>query len=356
MDQSKEFLKSLISLPGLSGYEEPVRAVIAEAWRPLTDELQTSPLGSLHALKRGSGTEPRPSILLMAHMDAVGLMVTRVVGSWLRFTDIGGVDPRILPGQRVIVHGRRQLPGIIAQPPAALLPPDAGGDKPVDMEYLYVDTGLLPEETSVLVRIGDLISFAQEPLELSEDILAGHSLDNRASVAALQVCLQELQHAHHDWDVWAVASVQEETSLAGARTSPFTIRPNLAVAVDTTYGKGPGSPTDYRTFPLGEGVTLGWGPNMHSGLYRKFKDMAEELKLPYATEFMPRHSGTDAMAIQMVGEGIPTMVISIPIRYMHTPVEAVSMKDIIRAGHLMAEFIARLQPDFMQTLSLDEEP
>ncbi len=356
MDNSKEFLKSLISLPGLSGYEEPVRAAIAEAWRPLTDELQTSPLGSLHTLKRGSGADPRPRILLMAHMDAVGLMTTRIVGSWLRFAEIGGVDPRILPGQRVIVHGRRQLPGVIAQPPAALLPPESRDGKPVEMENLFVDTGLLPEEVSELVRIGDLISFAQEPLELSEDYLAGHSLDNRACVASLLVCLQELQRTRHFWDVWAVASVQEEVTMAGALTSPFSIRPDLAIAVDTTYAKGPGGPTDYRTFPLGEGVTLGWGADMHPGLYRIFKDLAEKLEIPFATEFMPVHSGTDAMGIQMVGEGIPTMVISVPIRYMHTPVEVVSMKDVASAGHLLAEFIARLQPDFMQTLSLDEEP
>jgi len=224
----------------------------------------------------------------------------------------------------------------------------------VKMENLYVDTGLLPEETAELVRIGDLISFAQEPLDLSEDLLAGHSLDNRASVAALQVCLEELQNTCHDWDVWAVASVQEEVTLAGARTSSFSLRPDLAVAVDTTYAKGPGSPADYRTFPLGKGITLGWGSDIHPGLYLKFKALADQLKIPYATELMPTRSGTDGMGIIRAGTGIPTMIVSLPVRNLHTPVEVASMQDIHGAGHLLAEFIARLELNFMQTLSLDE--
>lgn len=355
MTDSKTFLKTLMSLPGLSGYEDPVRDEIAAAWRPLVDELHTSPLGSLHALKRGSGEKPRRRILLMAHMDAIGLMVTRIVGGLLRITDVGGVDPRILPGQQVIVHARRPLPAVIVQPSPALLPPSIGSKEPVDMEYLFVDTGLLPDEVAELVRIGDLVSFAQPPLELSSDILAGHSLDNRASVAALHVCLEELQQARHEWDVWAVASVQEEETLVGAYTSPFAIRPDLAVAIDVTFARGPGSPTDYRTFPLGKGLTIGWGSNIHPGLYKEFKQLAEQLEIPYSVELLPGSSGTDAIGIQVIAEGVPTMVLGIPIRYMHTPLEVVSMEDITRSGHLMAEFIARLQPDFLDSLTWDHE-
>jgi endoglucanase len=206
-----------------------------------------------------------------------------------------------------------------------------------------------------LVRVGDLISFAQQPIELTEDLLAGHSLDNRASVASVTACLEELQQIQHDWDVWAVASVQEEETLGGAYTSPFKIRPDLAIAVDVTFARGPGSPSDYSTFPLGKGVTLGWGANIHPALYKAFKDLAEKLDMPAHDELMPRMSGTDAMGIQVVAEGIPTMVLSIPIRYMHTPVEVVSMKDIARAGHLMAQFIAGLPSNFMDILHWDDE-
>jgi putative aminopeptidase FrvX len=192
-------------------------------------------------------------------------------------------------------------------------------------------------------------------VELSGDVLAGHSLDNRTSVAALTICLQELQHMTHTWDVWVAATVQEEETLGGAMTSPFTIRPDIAVAVDVTFAKGPGS-SDYRSFPLGKGPTLGWGPNVHPAIYRRFKEISEKLDLPYHTEVMPRHSGTDAFGMQVVAEGIPTMVIGLPLRYMHTPVEMVSLKDIQRIGHLLAEFIARLEPDFVEKIRWDNVP
>ncbi len=355
MIEIKDFLKTLISQPGLSGYEGPVRETIARTWQPLVDELSASPLGSLHGLKRGDGDDPRPRILLAAHMDAIGLMVTEVTDGLLRITDVGGVDPRILPGQRVTVHGRRDLPGVVVQPGAHLLPQETNAKQAVAMRYLLVDTGLLPEEVEQLVRPGDLISFAQPPIELSSDLLAGHSLDNRASVAAVTHCLQELQQRRHCWDVWAAATVQEEVTLGGGYTSPFSIRPDIAVAIDVTFAKGPGGPSDYRTFPLGKGPTLGWGPNIHPALMRQFKQLAERLDLPFLTEVMPMHSGTDSFAMQVVAEGIPTMVISIPLRYMHTPVEVISLKDIGRTGHLLAEFIAGLQTDSLKTITWEEE-
>jgi putative aminopeptidase FrvX len=348
------FLKKLITLPGLSGYEGPVSAVIAEAWRPLVDQLTTSRLGSLQGLRRGQTPEPRPRLLLAAHMDAIGLMVSGIRDGLLRITEIGGIDARILPGQAVTVFGRRPLPGQIVQPPDHLLPPECK-DRPVEMRYLFVDTGLLPEEVETLVRPGDLVAFAQSPLELGSDYLAGHSLDNRASVAALTLCLQELQSTRHAWDVWAVATAQEEETIGGAITSPFEIRPNLAVAIDVTFAKGPGA-SDYRTFPLGKGVTLGWGPNIHPALHQRFKSIADELDLPYQVEVMPTHSGTDAYSMQVVAEGIPTMVIGIPLRYMHTPVEMVSLKDVHRAGHLLAAFVARLEPDFVDQIRWEEQP
>ena len=356
MTEIKDFLKTLLSLPGLSGFEEPARDVITHAWRPLVDEISTSPLGSLHALKKGSGgPEPRPRILLAAHMDAIGLMVTGIVDGWLRFTQIGGVDPRILPGQAVVVHGRRDLPGIVVQPAGHLLPPDIGPRQSVDMKYLLVDTGLLPDEVVQVVRIGDLISFAQPPLELNGDLLAGHSLDNRASVASVTACLQALQNVRHSWDVWAVATVQEEITLGGGYTSPFDIRPDIAIAIDVTFAKGPGGPSDYRTFPLGKGPTIGWGPNIHPALFRALKRTAESIDLPCHNEVMPRHSGTDAFAMQVVAEGIPTAVVGVPLRYMHTPVEVVSLKDITRTGNLLAAFIGGLAPDFIDTIRWDEE-
>lgn len=352
MTELLPLLKSLISAPGLSGYEGAIREQIEEVWQPLTDEISVSRLGSLHGLKRGTAPEPRPSILLAAHMDTIGLMVTGVVEDFLRLTNVAGLDVRVLPGQLVTVHGQKDVPGVIVQPPAHLLPEDAQKG-PVELKYLLVDTGLPSRQLKRLVRVGNLISFAQEPLELKGETLAGSSLDNRASVAAVTHCLRELQGRTHLWDVWAVATTQEETTFGGARTSTFQIRPHLAIIIDVTYAKSPGSP-DHKTFPLGEGPTLGWGPNIHPGLHKSFKDLAERLEIPYKIEVMPRHSGTDAFAIQVAAEGVPCMVLSIPLRYMHTPVEVVALKDITRASRLMTEFIAQLEIDFLDKITVEE--
>lgn len=352
MTEIKDLLKQLMTAPGLSGYEMPVRDMIEQAWRPLADELHTSRLGSLHALRKGNLPEPRPSLLLAAHMDAIGLMVSGIVDGFLRLTSIGGLDPRVLPGQLVTVHGRTDLPGVIIQPPAHLLPPE-NQDKTVFLDYLFVDAGLLPSQVQRQVRIGDLVSFAQQPFEMGKDFLAGHSLDNRASVAAVTACLENLQGRQLRWDLWSVATTQEEETLGGAATSAFQLHPSLAIAIDVTFGASPGSPSQ-STFPLGKGITLGWGANIHPKLFSAFKDLADRLEIPTKIEVMPANSGTDAMALQVAAEGIPSMVIGIPLKYMHTPVEVVSMKDIERAGRLLAEFAAMLDDKFMAQLSLDD--
>lgn len=349
MSELSNFLKELICEPGLSGYEGPARAKISQRWQPLTDELHTSHLGSLHGLKRGHAAEPRPSILLATHMDAIGLMVTKIVAGFLHLSEIGGLDHRVLPGQLVNVHGRVTLPGVILQPPAHLLPTEAKSG-PVPLKYLLVDTGLQPEEVAAQVRVGDLISFAQPPIAMGEDLLAGHSLDNRASVAALTCCLEMLQKRIHAWDVWAVATAQEEETMSGALTSAYELRPQLAIAIDVTWAQGPDTPK-HKTFPLGKGITLGWGPNIHSGLHEAIKKVADELEIPYQIEPMPRHSGTDAYALQIARAGIATMVVSIPLRYMHTPVEVISLKDIQRTGRLLADFVTSLEADFMDKLT-----
>lgn len=348
MTTANDLLIKLISTSGLSGYESTVRRIIADAWTPLTDELAISRLGSLHSLKRGEGSDPLPSILLAAHMDAIGMMVTRIVDGFLYFTEIGGIDDRVLPGQPVTVHGREDLPSLIAQPPFWLLPPGERSG-PVSQQYLLVDTGLPPRRVSELVRVGDLISFAQQPVAIDSDTLAGHSLDNRASVVALTNCLENLQKRRHLWDVWAVATAQEEETLGGAATSAFELKPDIAVAVDVTFGGAPGTP-NHKTFELGKGPVLSWGPNTHPGLYKAFKDAADRIEMSTQKEINPRPPGTDAFMFQITSKGIPSMIVSIPLRYMHTPLEMVSVKDITRVGRLLAEFIAGLGDDFMDSL------
>jgi endoglucanase len=150
-----------------------------------------------------------------------------------------------------------------------------------------------------------------------------------------------------------VASSQEEETLGGAITSAFHLQPALAVVIDVTFGASPGSP-GHKTYPLGKGPTLGWGPNIHPHLFKSFKELAERLEMPVNIEIMPRHSGTDAIGIQVAREGIPCMVVGIPLRYMHTPVEMVKLKDITRAGRLIAEFIAGLPLDYLEKMAWDE--
>jgi endoglucanase len=159
----------------------------------------------------------------------------------------------------------------------------------------------------------------------------------------------------HAWDVYAVATSQEEETYAGAYTSAFDVRPSLAVAIDVTFAKGPGA-NDYSTHALGKGIPLGLGPNIHPAVHEEFKKLADQLDIPTHLDVMPRHSGTDAYALQVTAEGVPSMVLSIPLRYMHTPVEMVSLKDIARTGHLLAEFIARLAPDFISKIRWEDLP
>jgi tetrahedral aminopeptidase len=345
------FLKSLISVSGLSGYESPVTSLITEKWRPLVDEISLSRVGSLHGLKRGTGKSPRPSLMIVTHMDAIGMRVSSIVDGFLHITNVGGIDVRVLPGAEVTVHAsksREELPGVIAMRPARFLP-ESVGDKVHAIEHVLVDTGLLPREVARKVCVGDLVSFANEPLELAGDVISGHSIDNRASVAALTICLEELQNKPHIWDLWAVATVQEEVSYLGAYSSSFEICPQMAIVVDGTFAKGPGA-SGWQTFTLGKGVGLCIGPNMHPFLHRKLKELAERLEIPWFLDVTPLHSGTDAFAIQVTAEGIPTALVEFPIRYMHTPVESVSLKDIQRAGRLLAEFVSSLEENFFETI------
>lgn len=347
------FLKSLISVSGLSGYESPVADLIIEKWHPLVDEINISRVGSVHGLKRGTGTSPRPSLMIATHMDAIGLRVSKIVDGFLHITRVGGIDVRVLPGAQVTVHAsgsNEEVPGVIVLPPAHFLPESVG--EKILIEHLLVDTGLLPREVARKVCVGDLVSFANEPLELAGEVISGHSVDNRASVAALTICLEELRNKPHLWDVWAVATVQEETNLLGAYTSAFELRPQMAIVVDGSFAKGPGA-SGWQTSAMGKGVGLCIGPNMHPFLHKKLQELAERLEIPWFLDVTISHSGTDAYAIQVTAEGIPTALVEFPIRYMHTTVESASLKDIQRTGRLLAEFIAALEENFIETIVWD---
>lgn len=352
MTDISPFLKSLLSTAGLSGHESPAVDLIRARWQTLADEIHTSRLGSVHALRRGSAPAPRPLLLLSAHMDAIGMMVSAIEDGFLRLTEIGGIDPRLLPGQPVTVHAHRLLQGVIAARPVPLLPDDEKKNA-VSFDHLLVDVGLTPRRVSQLVHIGDLVSFANAPLDLGEGVISGHSLDNRASVAALTLSLEALQSQSHAWDVWFAATVQEEVSYAGAATSTFSLHPDLAIVLDVTYAKGPG-PSGWEYFPLGGGPTLGIGPHIHPFLLKHLRALADKLEIPYAIEPMAVSSLTEAEAIQLSAAGVPTAIVSIPIRYMHSPVEVAALVDIQRAARLAAEFASSLEANFLDQVVWDD--
>lgn len=352
ISQIKKNLTIICSLPGPSGYEKPVSDSIKEIWNELVDEISVSRLGNLYAVKKANKIPEdgiQRKILLAAHMDAVGMIVTELVGEFIRFERIGGLDPRILPGQFVNISGKKgTIKGLIVMPSGSLTKKDYGKD-PIPMQELLIDTGYDAETLQKLVRPGDIISFANEPVNLQNDTFSAHTLDDRAGIAAVTVCLQELQTMLHQWDVYAVGTVQEEETMAGGKTAPYDIRPDIAVAIDVTFATGPGS-KDWDTFALESGPCLGFGMNIHPKLYEICKEICEEERIPYTTEFYPRMSGTDAEELQISTGGIPCIVISIPLRYMHTANEVVSLKDIRDVGKLLAAFIRDLDEKTMDKL------
>ncbi len=337
-------LKRLSEATGLSGHEEPVRQVIRGLWAPLADELKEGGLGNLIGLQRGSGAAPRPVLMLTAHMDEIGLRVTGLEKGFLRITRIAGVDPRILPGAEVVVHGRRDLPGVVGTRPPHVTPPDQR-DRPIPWDELFVDVGLPEDEVRQLVRVGDPVSFRRELVKLKGGLVSGKALDDRAGVAALTLALESLRGVVHAWDVVAVATVQEEQGLHGAVTAAYGVAPDIAVVLDVTFGRQAGVAED-GAFPLGEGPTIAVGPNFAPQVVERLKAAAEANEIPYHIEPLPGHSGTEAWAIQVSRAGVPTGLVEIPLRYMHQPVETVAVRDVERAGRLLTAFAAGLEADY----------
>jgi putative aminopeptidase FrvX len=348
MDLSALLIK-LTKAHGISGYEGPVRELVRQEFAPYSHEVRVTKMGSVVGIRNGSGPAPRRKVMLSAHMDEIGLMVTGIEKGFLKITKVAGSDARVMLGQEVVVHGRRELPGLVASRPPHLLPPDER-DQIIPFDKLFVDVGLPEAQVRRLVRVGDLISIRGEACELKGGLFSGKALDDRAAVAAVAVCLEALTSMQHQWDVMGVASVQEETTFLGAATSAYGLHPDVAIAIDVTFGEQNGL-SDARTVGMGKGPTIGIGPNFHPKLVQALVDTAGKLEMPYQMEPTPGHSGTDAWPIQVAREGIPTALLGIPLRYMHTPVETVSLKDIERTGKLMAEFIAHLDDEFLKTLA-----
>lgn len=353
-----DLLKEFTETPGPSGFETRISDLVEKTWQPFADEITGDRVGNLVALKKGAGPEPRSKIMLAAHMDEIGLMVTKMesypdTGSgFLRVTSVGGIDKRQLYGQRVVVHGsmngRRDLTGVLGSLPARMLPRERR-EKSIGFSDLVVDLGLPLEEIKAAVSIGDFISFRRPLRKLLNKRATGKALDNRVSIVVLTKCLEMLGKRSHTWDVIAVATAQEETALLGAHASAYDLEPDVAIAVDVTFAKGPGV-TEDTSYNLGGGPTIGIGPNVHPGIFKALRDAADRIEIDAHVEPHARMSGTDASGLQIARHGIPTGLVSIPIRYMHMSTETVSLIDIKRASRLIAEFIVDLDDSFLTTI------
>lgn len=348
----KAHLRELVETPAPSGHEAPIRQVLRGAWESLVDEFEEDGLGSLIGIKRAH-TPINRRIMLAAHMDEIGLMVRDVVEGFIYVHRISGVDNRIMLAQPVLVHGKQALPGVVATVPPHLLKPEDRNQYP-GFDDLIIDVGLPAAEVAELVSIGDLITIDVPLLELEGRKVAAKAMDDRACVAAVTACLHHLQGMTHAWDVYAVATVQEETGLYGARTAAHHINPDIAIALDVGFAPQSGVKED-DTINLGDGPGIGIGPNFHPKLVESIKETAERYEIKLQDDFIPGASGTDAWAIQVALAGVPTALLEIPLRNMHSPVETADLRDIERAGRLLAQFIASLTPDYLAAITWEQE-
>jgi putative aminopeptidase FrvX len=342
---AKDLLQKLSEAHGVSGYEHAIREMVIAEFKPYADEITVTPMGSVIALKRGAG---KGKVLIEGHMDEIGLMVTEIEKGFIRFTQVGGFDVRVLLGQEVIVHGKQKLRGIIgARPPHVLTAEER--EEVIPMSDLWIDVGLPDARVRELVQVGDLITYAREMIELKNNLVAGKSFDDRAAVVCVAEALKALATMKHTWDVYAVANVQEEVGLKGAQTSAFHINPDVAIAIDVSHADQPNT-TEINAVPLGSGMGIAMGPNIHPLVHEKLTEVAKKNEIQFKVTAYTGATGTDAWAMQVVREGVPTGLIDIPLRYMHTSVETLCITDVERIGRLLALFCASLDEAFLSQL------
>ncbi len=335
----EEMLGRLCALSGPSGFEEKVARAAEDLLRPLVDEVYTTRLGSVVGVRR-CGRENAHKLLLDAHLDEIGFIVTGHDEGFLRFAPLGGVDPRMLPDREVVVLTDPPIHGVVAcLPPHVQTAEDMGKSLPI--KELFIDVGLSQEEAERRIPIGTPAAYRGGCAPLGEDLLCGKALDDRAGFAVLLDVLERLRGKALNVDLYILGSTQEETHSTGAITAAYEIAPRMCVAVDVTHGDSPDASKN-ETFKLGGGPVIGVGPNCARSLSGRLKELAAELDMPVQIEVMSGSSGTNAWPIQVSREGVATAVVSIPERYMHTPVEVVNQTDLENTAALLAAFVGSL--------------
>jgi putative aminopeptidase FrvX len=342
--ESKAFLAELTSMSGVSGYEDGISRKIAEVFREYCDEVTRDPFYNVYGRMYAEGEKKSPRIMISAHMDEIGMMVTEIDDrGFIKFTNIGGIDQRVLLAQEVTVHGSQDLFGVIGAKPPHLQKPGETS-KAVKMDDMAIDVGLPGEKVREIVQVGDLISFNGSLLSLQGDMVTGKSLDDRAGVAMLMECMKELKKLHFQGEVVLVASAQEEVGVRGATVSAYRLEPDIGIAIDVTHGETPDAPKE-RTSPMDKGPCIAIGPNIHPKLAERLMETAGEYGIQYVVDVGYGPTGTDARAIQISRQGVPTLLLELPLRYMHTTVETLNMKNVKSAARLLALFIAGLGDD-----------
>lgn len=329
-------IEELSALTGPAGCEDYVRENIQEKLSPLCDEVWTDVMGNVIGVKHCGKPNAR-KLLLDAHIDEVGLIVTGIENGFLRFSSLGGIDVRILPATGVRVLAGEGIYGVIdTMPPHALSAADM--EKSIPMDQLVIDIGMTQEEAEAAVSLGTSVSFDVQPMRMGGSILCGKSLDDRACAAIILKVMENVRNVQLDVDLYCMFSTQEEVGVRGAAAGVYGIDPDYALVLDVTHARTPegGRP---NLMDMGGGPAVGIGPNMTHSMTKALVDLAKANDIPYQMEVMGGSSGTNAWQIQIARGGVATGVLSVPLKYMHTPHEVIDLKDADLVERLVTIFV-----------------
>lgn len=326
---AKDLLKELSALNGISSNEKIVSDKINLYLSNICDKTQKDARGNLIGFIKCTNSSDCKTLLLEAHMDQIGLMVTKICSDGtLKFTNIGGVDERTLSFSKVFVS-ERKIEGIIV--------PDKKSDnseingKSIDTtDNLKIETGLTYDEAKEKIKIGDLIILASEYTELCNNVVSGGAFDNRAGIVSILLFLKDINREKLEYNITILFSVQEETGMFGAYYAGGKLGQAIdaAIVIDVTHGETNDTRNMSCVFSLGSGAVICRGPNLHYDYTKQLIAVAKENNIPYKIEVAAGSSGTDAWALQTSSVGLPCMLVSIPLRYMHSSVETLDIKDI----------------------------
>ena len=327
-----------------SGFEGPAAAVTRELLEPLMDQVWTDRLGNVIGARR-CGRPGAKKLLLDAHLDEVGMVVTGHKDGFLRFA-ANGVDVRMLPGRELTILTDPPVLGVVAcLPPHVLLAEDR--EKAPELKDLLIDVGLGQEEAQRRIPVGTPVVYRSGFALLGERQVCAKALDDRACFAALLRAAELLRDEALDVDLYILGSVCEEVGGVGARVGAQALAPDFCVAVDVTHGRTLDSSKD-ESFAMGGGPAVGLGPNCARWMVRRLLEKAEALDMAVQKEVMEGSTGTNGWEMQIANEGIATAVLSIPLKYMHTPVEVVELSDVEDTARLLAAFAAGLGKEAAQ--------